>query len=425
MAVYDLPQGQLDQILAGQVPPSALHAIEESLRGLSEVSVDVINTAGNITPPSGVNLLVIDDHGVNSIDASGDPVIYAAGASTDIRLTGDAATTVVGGHGDLFFTGDPAASTVYGGEGNNFLFAGTNGGDHELHAGSGSSTVMGGSGADTLYGSTSPDGQALLIAGSGHNDLFGGQGSDTLIGGGHSLLVGGSGQSQLFGGSSEHAHDTLIAGTGDDQTLSVSEGNNRLYADTTNSGTNDTLIAGAGHDTLTGNHNATDYEIGAGSTSVQGGAGNDTVFVNNGSGHDTIDGGAGTNSVIFTGYTEDQANIHTSHGVTTITFDNSSQTETLSDVNSIYWSDGSETDLNQGGNSQGGGHTHLPHGGFDGSQHGQDPHDGGTGNHDHDFGQSGVAGNASNPSSHGFGSSEPDQHHSGSGIGTSDPFHKG
>ena len=421
MAVYDLTQSQLDQALAGQVPPSALHAIEELLRGLSEISVDVINTAGNITPPPGVNLLVIDDHGVNSINANSDPVIYAAGASTDIRLTGDAPTTVVGGFGDLFFTGDHAASTVYGGEGNNFLFAGTSGGDHALHAGSGSSTVMGGSGADTLFGSTSSDGQAMLIAGSGHNDLFGGQGADTLIGGGHSLLVGGSGQNQLFGGASDNAHDTLIAGTADDQTLSVSEGNNRLYADTTNSGTNDTLIAGAGHDTLTGNHNSTDYVIGAGSTSVQGGAGNDTVFVNEGSGHDTIDGGAGTNSVIFTGYTEDQAHVHTSHGVTTVTFDDSSQTETLSDVNSIYWSDGSETDLGQ--SNSGGGHTHLPHGGFDGSQNDHDPHNGGAGTHE--AGQGGVAGNEPGPSHGGFGPGKSDPHNGGPGFGTSDPFHKG
>jgi Ca2+-binding RTX toxin-like protein len=166
----------------------------------------------------------------------------------------------------------------------------------------GNDTVLG-SGNDTIIANGSDD---SLIAGTGNDSLVGGAGHDTLIGGsGHDTLQGGSGANYLFGGSGE---STLTAGTGQHSWLQAGSGKT-VITDQLSGGT-DTLVAGSGPDTITGQQgdrfttNATMPATGNDVYNIHGSSGNSTIDLGSGKdtvnfyttgGHDTVNYGGGLN----------------------------------------------------------------------------------------------------------------------------------
>ena len=149
--------------------------------------------------------------------------------------------------------------------------------------------VRGGSGADQLTGN---GGNELLIGGNGNDTLDGGEGNDTLTGGlGQDVLIGGAANdcvtetrdvditvtnsSLAFDGVVE---DTLI----NVEKVVLSGGSSANVIDASAFSGVAMLVGDDGNDTLMG---------GAGADSLDGGAGNDLLI--GGSGNDSMSGGAG------------------------------------------------------------------------------------------------------------------------------------
>ncbi len=107
------------------------------------------------------------------------------------------------------------------------------------------SWLIGGSGSDTLTGSASSTGSAVMTAGSGPTTINGGAGEATMYGGGATTMIGGSHPGQLFIESNNNSSDTMIAGAGGSDTMSVWSGDNVLNdsaskgGDSLNIGTDD------------------------------------------------------------------------------------------------------------------------------------------------------------------------------------------
>jgi Ca2+-binding RTX toxin-like protein len=126
---------------------------------------------------------------------------------------------------------------------------------------------------DTIFGDNGKDsiavtqGNNFVVAGSGPTTLQAGSGHDTMWGGGQSSVVGGTGDDQkLSGGLFPTAHDTLVAGTGHDDTLWAGFGS--VVENGQAAAGNETLISGvAGDDTMTGNGH-TFYELRNGDANV-------------------------------------------------------------------------------------------------------------------------------------------------------------
>ena len=252
--------------------------------------------------------------------------------------------------------------TVIGGDAPTFVVdASHNTGNVLLEASSGRSWLMGGNGPGTtvMYGSTATSGTATMTANAGPTTIFAGLGADTAYGGGNTVIhgggtlngladtVAGAGDNQdLTGGYSAGASDTIYAGTGSNQTLAVTKGNNFLYAaDTvlgTTGGTNDQLFAGSGNDLLSsvGSTHTTIFDTYAGNTTIAGGTGVDSVFVHNSANaSESIDGGASGafNYVTFSGHTAADVVSNTysaATGAGVVTFNNG-QTATLAHVTQV------------------------------------------------------------------------------------------
>ena len=176
-----------------------------------------------------------------------------------------------------------------------------------IYAGGGNDYVKGKTGEDELYGESGDD---VLEGGSENDILYGGIGNDVVDGGtGADKLYGGKGDDILVADTS----DTVIDGgegydiavfnssIGDTQTISIEEfqfigdnGDNNLASndsisklsgglgnDTLQGGAaNDTLIGGSGLDSLSGGDGDDQIYADDNDVLVDGGAGNDTVFVN-------------------------------------------------------------------------------------------------------------------------------------------------
>ncbi|CCD92757.1 Hemolysin-type calcium-binding region protein [Bradyrhizobium sp. ORS 375] len=277
---------------------------------------------------------------VNLFDSGNDTVYGGAGA--DVIGGGAGNSYLYGGDGNDSIYGGSGSDTLVGGAGDNFLQAGT--GAHQLlQAGgsgnntlrdvsSGTSTLVAGTGNDTLWGY----GNDTLIGGSGHSELHGGNNSLVISGSGaggwnilgsgstHSSeanvlqagagadsLYGGGGNDTLYGGS---GNSFLVAGTGSHQLLQAGSGNIYLYdSGSTGAPGTDTLIGGTGNDTIigqqgdyfkdtgaAGSHNEFWVYGGTGASStLQGGAGDDTFHIETKVGNDTIIGGGGTDVAGF------------------------------------------------------------------------------------------------------------------------------
>jgi Ca2+-binding RTX toxin-like protein len=187
-----------------------------------------------------------------------------------------------------------------------------------LFGGNGNDTLTGGSGNDMLFGQSGND----TLLGKGGNDLlFGGDGNDTL--------TGGDGNDQMFG---EAGNDRMIWNPGDDSdlmeggdgidTAEVNGGNgSEVFTLTANGsrvrfdrvdpapfsldiGTTEKIVVNmnGGDDTFSATGNLASLI----SVTVDGGAGNDTMFGSNGDdtllggdGNDFIDGNQGSDTALL------------------------------------------------------------------------------------------------------------------------------
>ena len=206
---------------------------------------------------------------------------------------GDTLTVSVNGEASTFAASGVDLVEVFGGGGADAITLEADAPNTRIFAGDGDDTVTGGGGNDEIFGESGDD----RLDGSGGNDMIdGGDGNDYLLGG-TNLTVSDDAVAAGF-----YDRDTLLGGAGND-TLSGGRDANDLQGgdgdDLLNgSGSRDSLDGGAGNDTLRGFGNA---------DSLVGGDGNDTLFgdaldgprggADNG-GPDTLEGNAG-NDVLF------------------------------------------------------------------------------------------------------------------------------
>jgi Ca2+-binding RTX toxin-like protein len=257
--------------------------------------VAIINgSAGNDSKSGGVandtmNLFGGNDRGYG---LGGNDFLYGGlgndtlyGANGNDRLFGDIGNdTLYGGNQNDQLVGANGIDRLYGDAGNDTL-GGANDGD-TLDGGLGNDTLWGGSGNDRLVGS------------EGNDSLHGDSGTDTLGGGnGHDLMLDGGGNDTLWGGSGD---DSVIAGEGRDSvatdngddvilTQGTVDPDGGQYVDSYP----DLVSAGNGHDVIT---------LGAGGGTAFGDAGNDdissTPFYENGTaGTFVLYGGSGNDEV--------------------------------------------------------------------------------------------------------------------------------
>jgi Ca2+-binding RTX toxin-like protein len=191
------------------------------------------------------------------VDNDGDRIVESANGGIDtvlsrisltlgadvenLILLGSAALKGKGNAADNALVGNTAANELSGEDGNDLL-----------QGGAGGDKLAGGSGNDILQGE---DGDDSLDEGSGNGMLDGGAGRDSLkSGSGNDLLIGGTGDDLLTPGSGADViafnlgdgQDTVKAGGGADNTLSL--GGGIRYADLSfaRSGNNLVLNIGAG-----------------------------------------------------------------------------------------------------------------------------------------------------------------------------------
>jgi len=242
---------------------------------------------------AGDDLITVDSAN-DSVDggAGTDTVEFAfdvdlGALATSGQIVGVEAYAVTGG---FDITGDAAGNTLTGGDGNNIL-DGAGGGD-DIVGGAGNDTLLGGTGADTLDG------------GVGNDSVDAGAGDD--------LIIGSSGADQIAGGSGIDEVDYFFSGTGvsvdlgsggpqggpGDSLGDVLSGIERVigstHGDTLGAGTGQATLSGdAGDDFLTGGTVADSLSGGTGSDLIEGGAGGDTL--DGGGGNDLLDySGSGT-----------------------------------------------------------------------------------------------------------------------------------
>lgn len=154
----------------------------------------------------------------------------------DLTLTGDAS---------IFGVGNGLANVITGNDASNLLIAGA--GNDTVNGGDSNDTLYGQDGNDTLNGDAGIDyldggiGNDTLNGGTEADNLQGGDGDDTLIGGDGfftDILVGGNGNDTLRGDSGLGEYDRMDGGAGNDS----------FYVDTGNDLT--TEAAGGGTDTV-------------------------------------------------------------------------------------------------------------------------------------------------------------------------------
>lgn len=164
-----------------------------------------------------------------------------------------------------------AGNDTVDGKGGHDLIDGAEGNDN-LIGGAGNDSLIGGVGSDNLKGDQGDD---MIDAGADNDTIYGGEGNDTVdAGDGNDVIYGGTSSYE----SESTSADSLIAGAGNDtiyvnanDSLTAGAGNDYVYVQAT-SATGGTADGGDGDDTF-------ELYYGAASTgkfSITGGAGKDT-----------------------------------------------------------------------------------------------------------------------------------------------------
>ncbi|MCB6179513.1 Hint domain-containing protein [Rhodobacter sp. Har01] len=301
--------------------------------------VSIENLAG-----SGFDDILIGNGGNNRLTGgAGNDALYG-GAGTDVLDGGDGNDTLVGGtgsdnliggagtdtadysaatqgvsvslttgrgtageaNGDTLsgvenLTGSAFADTLVGDAGANVLNGGA--GNDSLSGESGDDTLIGGAGADTLSGGEDLD----IVDYSGSNAAVNVNLQSMSATGGHATgdvlsgvdgVVGSAFDDTLVGfdqfGTSGDVFTNVIRGGGGNDSIDGRAGNDSLYGDDGN----DTILGGAGNDTLSGGDGNDSLVGGAGADLVDGGDGNDTLVAGDG---DTVLGGDGDDLISVSG----------------------------------------------------------------------------------------------------------------------------
>ncbi len=261
------------------------------------------------------------------VDSTGDVVVEAAGAGTDMVRTPLAGYTLGANLEILVFTsgfsvtgtGNTLDNTIAAGAGNDTLYGGAgldwlygDAGNDLLYGGDDTDALWGGTGDDILYGDTGGDnlqgeaGNDRLYGGAGIDWLFGGDGDDRSEGGDDTdALFGGFGNDTLFGDNGGdnldggYGNDLLYGGQGVDW-LYGSFGDDSLYGGTET----DALFGQEGNDLLDGGDGGDNLDGGIGDDTLSGGAGDDWLYGQEGNDllyggdhSDVLWGGTGTDTL--------------------------------------------------------------------------------------------------------------------------------
>lgn len=239
--------------------------------------------------------------GCDNIDAlSGDDVIKGGGGDDHI-VAGAGDDTVWGGRGnDIVFAGagndvvwgGDGDDRIYGEDGDDVLFG--EAGDDQISGGDGNDIIDGGDGDDQLFGDAGND---VIDGGDGADLVKGGDGDDTLAGGaGNDTVKGGAGNDKIADGAGE---DTNLGGEGNDTIVAArdraddihdgGDGSDTLDLSLTKSGVDVDLVSGTAEGCEIGTDAITGFET------VIGGAGDDTI--REGAGRNTVMAGAGDDDV--------------------------------------------------------------------------------------------------------------------------------
>lgn len=164
--------------------------------------------------------------------ANGNDLLLGS-AGVDFLLGGGGADKIYGGAGDDWLygyiwgprsdTGNPLTDndTLFGGDGNDHMFAGA--GNDVMYGGGGNGFFYGQSGNDVMYGGNVFD---AFDGGTGNDTIYGGDGGDYAVGEeGNDMIFGDAGGDRLEG---DEGNDMLSGGTGND-TLKGGLGADRLY----------------------------------------------------------------------------------------------------------------------------------------------------------------------------------------------------
>lgn len=246
----------------------------------------VESTAGgadNIYGGSG-NDFIYAGGGDDNVDGGiGNDIVYGEGGND--AITGGSGNDILNGDADWLAAGSHGDDYIDGGDGDDIMLG--LGGSDELFGGDGMDELQGGEGDDYLDGEAGDD---LLFGDTGKDQLMGGDGLDEIFGGeDNDYLDGGTGSDHLYGeaGSDElfggDGNDHLQGDAGDDY-LDGEHGDDKLLG---GSG-NDILCGGDGIDELQGNEGDDTLDGGAGNDILNGGEGNDICIFQRGYGVDTI-----------------------------------------------------------------------------------------------------------------------------------------
>ncbi len=293
-----------------------------------------------------------------STASSGFNFISKASGETAISFV-QSANTIVGTTAANSLSGTAGRDIIDGGAGNDTIAAGD--GNDVTFGGAGNDILQGGAGNDIIYGDAGND---TLTGGAGIDRLEGDAGDDTFVvdaeTGVTDLVFGGAGSDTL---DFSNAVNTVTAGLGTDTYMgSISGLSNVTFSSienlkgalnvsnvlTGNAGANvltggnmyDTLSGGAGNDTLYG-LDAEDILLGGdGIDTLYGGAGDDSLT--GGAGNDVLDGGTGTDYAIYSGKIADYTITNVSTGVFTVTHNTTNETDTLTNIETVQFSDGTK-----------------------------------------------------------------------------------
>jgi Ca2+-binding RTX toxin-like protein len=246
--------------------------------------------ADNIYGGSG-NDFIYAGAGDDNVDGGiGNDIVYGEGGND--AIAGGGGNDILNGDADWLAAGSHGNDYIDGGDGDDIMLG--LGGSDELFGGDGNDELQGGEGDDYLDGEAGDD---LLFGDTGKDQLMGGDGLDEIYGGeSDDYLDGGAGSDQLYG---DDGNDELFGGDGNDH-LQGHSGDDYLDGEQGD----DKLMGGSGNDTLYG---------GDGIDELQGNEGNDTL--DGGSGNDFLNGGDGNDIYIFQrGYGVDTIHVDASDG---------------------------------------------------------------------------------------------------------------
>ncbi|WP_439142898.1 Hint domain-containing protein [Planktotalea sp.] len=261
------------------------------------------NSSANVTIDGGLG----DD---TLSTGSGDDSIIAGDGNDNIGA-GAGNNTVLGGAGDDTIESNGFNNVIDGGDDADRIAIGISSGD----------TISGGEGgndADTLTGTSANDTLTITLTGNEAGTFLDDDGDDGEFTGIEAFeLTAGA---DTFNGAAATTEGTSVWGFGGDDVITGTGGGDSLDGDSGSDSIDggagaDTIIGDDGNDTLLGGAGADEIYVSSGNNSIDGGSGNDAIFA--GSDADIIDGGIG-NDTIYGGAGDDSIELENDFGNDTI-----------------------------------------------------------------------------------------------------------